>query len=124
MNVLAVENETYVLDEIRNILGRLLPRDASVKLVSKASEAVRYISSEGADIDVCCIDSELKGFDSLNLARLVRSRNPAAVIVFCASFGFSSESIPADIGCAGIVCRPVTEAKIRAMLAKTGVSVA
>ncbi len=115
--VLAVDDETPALDEIRYLLGRD-PRVDRVVTAADATEALRVLQDPaGRPPDAVLLDVRMPGLDGMELARVLAGmRRPPAVAFLSAHDDKAVEAY--EVGAVDYLLKPVREDRLAETIAR------
>ena len=112
MNILAVDDEYYALELMKNALTEVAG-GATVYLCRDGVSALN--TAKENKIDVAFLDIHLPEFNGIELARRLKALNPQINIVFATGFSeYMKEGI--DLRMSGYLFKPVTPAAVRTEL--------
>ncbi|MBO9607935.1 MAG: response regulator [Paenibacillaceae bacterium] len=112
-NIMIVDDSPIIRRSLRGIFETLGHR--VVAEAEDGSEAVKRY--EAREVDLVTMDIQLPGFDGIETVRLLRERNPEAVIVMISSVENRSKVYEAiKLGAKHYIVKPYTEEKVEAVI--------
>ena len=112
MNILAVDDEFYALELLKDALNRVAT-DSTIYLWRDASSALHAAGEQ--KMDVAFLDIHLPEMNGIQLALELKRTNPKINIVFATGFSeYMKEGI--DLRMSGYIFKPVTPEAVRAKL--------
>lgn len=117
MHILSVDDERFVLDNMRFELKQLFP-DEDIHTASEENDVlslVRELTAKGEAPVYAFLDIELKKMSGLELAKEIKAISPDTKIIFCTAYReFAMDAF--RIHALGYLLKPVRAADIAAML--------
>ena len=112
MNILAVDDEFYALELLKDALNRVA-MDSTIYLCRDASSALHAAGEQ--KMDVAFLDIHLPEMNGIQLALELKRTNPKINIVFATGFSeYMKEGI--DLRMSGYILKPVTPEAVRTEL--------
>ena len=110
MLVYAIDDEKYVLAELRDAIAEALPQ-AVIRSFSDASSALKALEADGEQPDIVFSDICMPGMGGLELAVAIKKRSPETYVIFVT--GYSEYSLDAfKVHANGYLLKPVLPAHI------------
>lgn len=112
MNIIMVDDERFALEDLTEIVPKLLP-DANCKAFNKAKDAMVYAQKN--QIDIAFLDINMRILNGITMAQKLIEMYPKVNIIFCT--GYPEYSLDAhNLFCSAYLLKPITEEKIRTAL--------
>ena len=109
MNILLVDDERLQLARLENAVRAVLP---DAEILSFTNPVQAFEKSEKLVIDIAFLDISMPGFNGIQLAKKLKSKNPSINIIFVTAYeNYALESY--KIRASGYVLKPVNKAKIK-----------
>lgn len=113
MNVILVDNERLSLENLENIVQKVLPGAFRASFL-EASHVVEFIKTHS--VDIAFLELHMPEIDGIALAKTLQEKNPRVNILFCT--GSTVYAMAAwEINSSGYLLKPITEEKIRSAVA-------
>lgn len=117
MNILAVDDESLVLNVLVDELKKVFPSDViySYRKSTDVLELAEKLKSEGEEISYAFLDIKMRGITGLELARKLKTIHPNMHLFFCTAY--SEYAIDAfGLYAKGYLMKPITAEKIEKAL--------
>lgn len=83
MKFLVADDEPMVLEETKDVIGQVVPQ-AELLCADHYRKAIQMVEEE--NVDVAFLDIEMPGMNGLELARILKEKNPDLNIVFVTAY--------------------------------------
>lgn len=114
MNVIAVDDEIFALNDLLEVLEECLP-NTEVKGFLKAEEAIEY--SKNNNIDIAFLDIEMNNLTGIQLAGMLLQNNEKTNIIFVT--GYSEYALEAfSVYASGYILKPAEKKSVLDALSK------
>lgn len=117
MNILAVDDEIFILNELITQIGRVFP-NTEVRGFQNPLEAEQWASGlaqEGKKLDYAFLDIQMPGMNGIELARRLKQMHSGVALIFCTShaeYAFDAFALYAK----GYLLKPVSAESIERAL--------